>query len=278
MSSRSALARDGWATRTEFFAFLLLLAIANGVATRMASALAEGPATALASLLGVNAVIWFALYAIVRIALDERSAQAPRRADWWIAAALIAAALFPMTMASSLALLGVSIHLLRTTAAGTAPRKLGLIGLAATGPLLWGPICLAMFAPEIARLEALIIGAGTGLETQGNLFRSFDGTATFIVTGSCSALANISIAMLLLVTLVQLLDIPMTRRLVPVAAAAVAAMILANTGRLAALGFWPGSYPYLHDGGGRFLLAWGGLILTGIVIGVGLARVARAPA
>jgi exosortase/archaeosortase family protein len=278
MSSRSAHVRDGWPARTDLFAILIAVAVANGVATRISNALAEGQAAALASLLGVNAVIWFALYAIGRIALDDRAAEPRRAADRWVAGAVFAAALLPLAIPSSLGLFALSLYLLRTTSGGTPLRKLALIALAATGPLLWGPLCLAMFAPEIARLEALMIAGGTGLPTAGNLFRSFDGSATFIITGGCSALANISIAMLLLVVVTQLLDIPITRRLVPVAAAAIAATILVNTGRLAALGLWPEHFRYLHEGGGRELTAWAGLLLTGAVIGIGLARVARAPA
>lgn len=230
------------------------------------------------SLLGVNAVIWFALYAIVRIGLDDRSAAPPRRADKYVAAALLLCALFPVMAAAAVALFLAAAYLWRTSAPGTALRKQALIALAASGPLLWGPACIALLGPEISRLEALIIGAGTGLPTDGNVFRSFDGTASFVVAGSCSALANISIALLLLVTLVQLLDIPFTRRLVPVALAAVAAMILANTARLAALGLWPEHFHYLHEGGGRQLASWLSLAVTGAVIGIGLYRVARAPA
>jgi exosortase/archaeosortase family protein len=278
MSSRPARAVGGWPARSELFAVLLPIAVLNGLAPRISAALSEGYAMAFASLLGLNAVIWFALYALFRIALDDPAPQPLRPADKWIAAALVAGALFPVMIAASIALFGAAIYLLRTSAPDAPLRKLALIALAATGPLLWGPICLALLGPEIARFEALIIAGGTGLETQGNLFRSFDGSATFIITGGCSALANISIAMLLLVVLAQLLDIPLTRRLVPVAAAAVGATILANTARLAALGFWPDHYLYLHDGAGRNLVAWAGLILTGTVIGIGLYRVARKPA
>jgi exosortase/archaeosortase family protein len=264
--------------RTDLFALLLAVAIVNSVAPRISSALASGYEAALVTLLGVNAVIWFALYAIVRIALDDRSAAPLRRADKYVAAALLLCALFPVMAAAAIALFLVSLYLLRTSAPGTALRKQALIGLAASGPLLWGPACISLLGPEISRLEALIIGAGTGLPTDGNVFRSFDGSTSFIVAGSCSALANVSIAVLLLVVLAQLLDIPLTRRLVPVALAAIVATILTNTARLAALGLWPEHFHYLHEGGGRQLASWASLIVTGAVIGIGLYRVARAPA
>jgi exosortase/archaeosortase family protein len=277
MASKSAGARGGWPSRTDLFALLLAVAIVNSLAPRISGALASGYETALFSLLGVNAVLWFALYAILGIALQDRAAAPLRRADKYVAALLLAGSLFPVMAAASVALLLAALYLLRTTEGDTPLRKLALIALAATGPLLWGPACIALLGPEITHLEALIIGAGTGLPTEGNVFRSYDGSATFIVAGSCSALANISIALLLLVILTQLLEIRVSRRLVPVALAAVAATILANTGRLAALGLWPAHFHYLHEGGGRQLAAWASLILTGAVIGIGLHRVARAP-
>ena len=278
MASKPAEVHGSWPARTDFFALLFGVAIVNSLWPRISDALAEGFGTALSSLLGVNAVLWLALYAIFRIALDDGVAAALRRVDFYIAALVLIGCLIPVVAAASAGLFLAALSLLRTTAPGTPQRKLALVALAATGPLLWGPTCMALLGPEVTRLEALIIGAGTGLPTQGNVFRSFDGSATFIVAGGCSALTNISIALLLLIVLTQLLDIPLSRRLVPVALAAVAATILANVGRLAAFGLWPTHYHYLHDGGGRELTAWASLILTGAVIGIGLYRVARAPA
>jgi exosortase/archaeosortase family protein len=278
VASKPAEARGHWLARTDFFALLFGVAIVNSLAPRISGALAEGFYTALFSLLGVNAALWLALYAIFRTALDDGVAGPLRRADFYVAALVLICSLVPVVAVASVGLFLAALYLLRTTAPGTPPRKLALIALAASGPLLWGPTCLALLGPEITRLEALIISAGTGLPAQGNVYRSFDGSASFIVAGSCSALANISIALLLLVVLTQLLDIPLSRRLVPVALAAVAVTVCANVGRLAALGMWPAHYHYLHEGGGRELAAWTSLILTGAVIGIGLYRVARAPA
>ena len=278
MTTRSVETNGRWFSRADFFALLLAVALLNSLAPRIAGALAAGSGTALMSLLGVDAVLWFALYAIVRIALDDGAGAPLRRADKYLGALVLTCALVPVMSASLAALILASLYLLQTSAPATAPRKLALIALATTGPLLWGPAFMVLFGPEITRLEALIIGAATGLPTAGNVFRSYDGSATFIVAGTCSSLANISIALLLLVTLTQLLDIPLSRRLIPVALAAIGATILANTGRLAALGLWPEHYQYLHEGGGRQLAAWASLILTGAAIGFGLYRVARAPA
>src|SRR6185295_10148756 len=101
---------------------------------------------------------------------------------------LLAAALCPVMIVAAAALFGASLYLIVTSEPASPPRRIGLIALAATGPLLWGPLFLAMFGPEIARVEALLIAAGTGLPTDGNVFRSADGTATFVVAGGCSAL------------------------------------------------------------------------------------------
>lgn len=278
MASGAVGTRASWLARTDLFALFLSIAFINSLAPRISGALAEGYGPALISLLGVNAALWLALYAMLKIALEDEIAAPPRSADKFVVALLVICSFFPVMVAASAALFFAAVYLLLTTAPGTPLRKLALVALASTGPLLWGPACIALLGPEITRLEALMIGAGTGLPTEGNVFRSYDGSATFIVAGSCSALANISIALLLLVVLTQLLDIPLSRRLAPVALAAVAATILANTGRLAALGLWPEHSHYLHEGGGRQLATWVSLILSGGAIGIGLYRVARTPA
>jgi len=278
VASAAARGRGRSPSRGEIFALLFTVAILNGVALRIFSSFADGAGRAFASLFGVNAALWFAVGAIWWIARAGEDGEAPRRTDAYVAAGLLAAALCPVMIVASGALFGAALYLIATTAPATPLRKIGLIALAATGPLLWGPVFLGMFGPEIARLEALLIGAGTGLPTDGNVFRSADGATTFVVAGGCSSLANISMALLLLVTAAGLLDIPLTRRLVPTAIAAVAVTILVNTARLGALGLFPDHFDYLHAGSGRDLFAWASLILSSAVIGFGLYRAARARA
>jgi hypothetical protein len=278
MASQPATARASGLARGDIFAVLFAVAMLNSVALRMETSLAAGPVFALVTLLDVNAALWFSLYAIFRIALADEIREPARPGDKYVAAILLAASLVPVMLASAAALFAAAIYLLRATAPKTPLRKIALVGLAATGPLLWGPICLQIFGPEITRIEALLIGTATGLPTDGNVFRSFDGSATFVVAGGCSSLANISMALLLLVTLTQLLDIPLTKRVVPIAIAAVAATILVNTTRLACLGLSPDHMVYLHTGGGAQLFGWASFILSGAVIGFGLIRVARVPA
>ncbi|HMG46911.1 MAG TPA: hypothetical protein VK614_05575 [Allosphingosinicella sp.] len=273
MASGAARLRGRLPSRGESFAILLTVVILNGVALRIFSSFGDGVGHAFVSLFGVNAAIWCALYAILRLGLAGEDG-APRPADKYVAAGLIAAALCPVMIVAAGGLFGASLYLIGTGAPATPLRRIGLIGLAATGPLLWGPVFLAMFGPEITRLEALLIAAGTGLPTDGNVFRSADGSATFVVAGGCSALANISMTLLLLVVAAELLAVPLTRKLVPVALGAIAVTILVNTARLAALGLYPDHFDYLHAGGGRDLFAWATLILSGAVIGFGLYRAA----
>ena len=123
MASGPADAGRGGLARTDLFALLLAVAIVNSVAPRISSALASGFELAAVSLLGVNAVIWFALYAIVRIGLDDGSAAPLQRADKYVAAALLLCALFPVMAAAAIALFLVSLYLVRTTTSGTALRK-----------------------------------------------------------------------------------------------------------------------------------------------------------
>ncbi len=258
--------------RAELFAIVLVLALLNSLAGKIAGALAKGPADALLSLLGVNAVLWLAIYALIRFGLDARF-EPLRPADKWLAGVAVLLCFVPILLGAAAALFLLSLYLLRSSEAAGPIRKLAIVGLAATGPVLWGPLCLELLAPEITRVEALLILASADLPVQDNVFRSAGGM-TFVIQGGCSSLKNISFAILLLVALAQLLDIPLTRRLIPIAIAAVAATILVNTARLTSYGYFPEEFAWLHYGDGRLIFAWATLLLTFAIIGFGLLRAA----
>ena len=245
------------------------------MATRIASSFEFGYLIAALSLLGVSGVIWLALYAILKFGFSPHARQSLAKFDHLVLGGLVVASLLPIQMASSAAVFGAAVYLLFTTTSGQPLWRVAVVALATTGPLLWGPLSLSLLGPEITRIEALIVGTVTGLPTQGNVYLAVDGHTTFIVAGGCSALANISLTLLVTAVLTQLLDIPLSRRLVPVVLTAVLATIAVNSARLAAVGYFPQHFEYLHVGFGRQLFGWAGLIAMGAVVGFGLYRAAR---
>lgn len=261
--------------RGEFFAVLIILGFANGMTNRIFSALEHGFGDAALHLFGINAVLWFALYAVARLGLESPASDRIGRLDLLIAGPVVAASLLPVPVLGTLSALSAAAWLLLTSAPGTPGHRMALIGLAISGPLLWGPIAMRLFAPEVVGLEAALIGGLTGLPTHDNVFQAADGKSTFVVFSACSSLLNVSLAFLLLVTLTQRLGIDLSLRLLPTALLAVVVTIFVNLVRLATIGFYPHLYHYVHEGAGSMMFGMASLLLMGAVVVVGVARVAR---
>lgn len=261
--------------RGDYYAALLAVGLANGLSNRMMSSLEAGIGDAALRLFGVNAVLWFALLVIVQLGLEGRAEDRLHRFDGLIGAAVIAAALAPVALLGTVAAIAAATFLFFTSTRGTPLQRMALVALATSGPLIWGPIAMRLFAPEVVHLEAALIGSLTGLPTVNNVFRGVDGRSVFVVYSACSSLLNVSLAILLLVTLTQRLDIPLSLRLIPTALLAVAATIFVNLVRLASVGFFPQYFHYIHEGAGSMMFGMASLLLMGAVVVVGISRVTR---
>jgi exosortase/archaeosortase family protein len=111
----------------------------------------------------------------------------------------------------------------------------------------------ALAGPELTQIEASLAGSLTSLKVEGNVITAVDGSRNFVVAGGCSALANLSQAMLLTVTMGQLFGVTRLRSTMGWALAAAVSVIAINSSRLLALGYWPQHFDYLHEGAGRLL-------------------------
>ncbi len=217
------------------------------------------------SLAGVSAVLWFSLFAALRIAV-EPGASAWRRSDRFVLGMIGLCALFSST-AAAIGVFVLGAYLALTAQDGRA-RRIALVLLALSGPLVWGNILLLAFAPVVLALDAQLVGLIVGTGAQGNLV-GFVGGGEFVVYGGCSSVHNVSLAVLLWSSVVALLDLQISRRLLLVGAAAVLAMFALNLARLSAIAMFPANYEWLHSGSGATLFGWAGLLVTGLIIGAG---------
>lgn len=265
----------GGIARGESFAALLVVSLANGLANRVKSSIEDGLGEAALRLFGINAVLWFALYVIVRLGLEARTDERLHRFDGLIGLGVLAAALLPLPLVGTVAAIAAAGWLFVTSAGGTPTHRMALVGLAMSGPLLWGPVTMRLFAPEVVQLEAALIGGLTGLQTVSNVLSSPDGHSVFVIYSACSSLLNVSLAILLLVALTQRLNIRLSPRFIPTALFAVAATILVNIVRLACIGFMPQHYTFIHEGAGSMMFGLASLLLMGSVVVLGVSRVAR---
>ena len=252
-------------SRTLLFACLGIVAALNALAPSIAEAFEqEGRAGAAAGLFGISAVFWFAGFALVTVARRENMGELDT-ADWWVAGVSALMILLPIAHLAAPALLLLALRLQFGGNADAGSRKVAFILFALTGPLLWGKLLMALFAAPVLRLDAFLVHLVTGAEVDGNVvaFSTNDNTqhnTSFMIASGCSAVRNISLATVLWACLVQLFDVPVTRRLVLACVAAALAMLLVNVARLGAIQRFPDQFDMLHVGIGATLFGWAGVL------------------
>lgn len=255
-------------SRLLLFAGLFALLALNGLAAQIAASLLDEGNRSYAGLFGVSAIIWFALFAMVRLAFDHEGPHpAIDRLDWPVLACTVAILIVPVPAVSAAGLLALGVYCVVRSEANSTLWRIGVIGLALSGPLLIGPAILALAGPELTRIEASLAGSLTSLHVEGNVITAVDGSTNFVVARGCSALANLSQAMLLTVTMGQLFGVRRLSATMGWALAAAICVVAINSSRLLALGYWPQHFDYLHEGPGRMLFVLAALAaMCGIAV------------
>ena len=259
-------------SRAGFFAGAGVLAALNAQADQIINILTVQWLTGvLVELGGISAIIWFAMYAALKIGI-EGEAEPIRRWDLAVAGIVVFLCFLPLFFAAKGAVLLAGAYLFATSRPGSASRRVALILLALTGPLVWGRVLLNVFAAPILALDANIVGSVTGLDVHGNLVAA---PVKFFIGGGCSSVHNISIAIVLWTTAAALFGIRLDRRYLAVGLLMVAWMFILNIVRLSLLGLFPEHFQYIHVGGGAVIFAWFDLIGAALLAGFGVIRAAE---
>jgi hypothetical protein len=213
---------------------------------------------AVATLGGVGAIIWIAMFAAVKIGFDEK--RTIGRIDLIVLLAVAGLSLLPVSLAAQAGLLLCGLYLLATSERGSPSRRISVVLLALTGPLIWGRIFLHVFAMPILALDANLVGWMIGSPVNGNTVEFIGASGKFLVGTPCSSVHNISLAIVLWATAAALFDLRIDRRYVLVGLAMAGWMFALNIARLVAVGLFPAHFHFLHVGAGAELFGWAGLI------------------
>jgi exosortase/archaeosortase family protein len=156
-----------------------------------------------------------------------------------------------------------------------AERRIALILLALTGTLIWGRLLLEVIAPNLLLgLDTQLVAWLAGTQAEANSV-GFVGGGKFLVAPGCSSLHNMSLALLMWVTAVQLLDLPVTPRVLAGGLLALLAMLAVNAVRLCAMAWYPSHFDSLHTGVGATLFGWASLLLCGAMVAFGVSGGSR---
>ena len=272
----SVPARPTTAGRTFSRAGLLacagVLAALNAQASQIIDTLRYSSALAgLGGLAGISAIIWFAMFAALKLGLDAEDKPASGQ-DLAVIATVVFLSLLPISIAAKGGLLLCGAYLFASSKPATDDRKIALLLLALTGPLVWGRLILNLFATPILSLDAHIVGSLLGTASDGNTVRFVDGSGKVLIETPCSSVHNMSLAILLWVTAAVLFNVRLDRRYAAVGVAMAAWMFGLNIARLAAIALFPSHYHELHAGVWAGLFGWAGLIGVAVIAGMGVAN------
>jgi hypothetical protein len=225
-------------------------------------------------LAGISAVMWLAMYAALKIGFEDQLDRL-RPTDLYVLATVIFLSFVPISYAAQAGLLLCAAYLFATSRGGDPCRRVSLMLLALTGPLLWGRVVLQIFAVPILALDAHLVGAVTGTAVEGNTVRFAGENLRMMIAGPCSSVHNMSLAIVLWTAAAALFNVRVDRAYVVIGVAMVAWMFTLNVARLTSIALFPSHFVFLHHGLGATLFGWAGLIGAGFLAGMGVVRAAE---
>ena len=260
-------------SRAELFAALLIIPCVNGLAGRVIEAVRElGWHDALTAGFNVSAIVWFAVFASLRLVLRTGEGQV-KALDVAIGVAVLALTAVPVPTLSWVALTLSSIYIARACPAGSAMQRGALICLALTAPMVWGPKLMHAYFEPFQKIDALLVAGLTGTERLGNLVRLADGSGGYLmIAQGCSSFHNISLAILGSVTATQNVGTKRTVAQLCWCLLACASVLAVNVIRIGLIGLHPEYYDLLHGPVGAGLANWVSLGLIAAICYLGVRR------
>lgn len=225
-----------------------------------------------ANLFGIGIVFLLAGYAVWSIALRGTPVSL-QRLDGPVTTLALVAALLPLHLAAKAALLPVSAYFVLTSPPRDAGFRIGFIGLALTGAFIWGAILLTAFAGPILTVDATLVRFVTGAPVEGNVLHIDPARSGFkfdkiIIMGGCSSLRNVSQAIILWASMVQLFAVRITLALVAACLLAIVSMIFLNVARIALIVAYPDHLAFIHDGFGATMIGLLAFVTAFAIIGM----------
>lgn len=220
----------------------------------------EAYAAGLQSLLASKSIFYYlALYAILRLVADSSRMAPARTGDFVLALAVIASGFLTARSAPGLATTVCALYLmirdrrdLRLAAAGAV-----LLALAFNG--FWGPRLFELFAYDLLKADAALVGAALTATKTGVVWsETIVGAGSdhsIIVYGPCSSFHNISLGLLCWVSLTKLARPRWVASDVWVGIAVCAAVVALNASRLYLMALSADGYAYWHQGAGEQISA-----------------------
>ena len=275
VSSRAGavdVAGERW-SRGALFGWLLLLGTANGLMSAAMEAVHDlGWYEALLSSYNVSSIVWIASIGGVLLYSHGADRVSASRLDLLIAGLSLTLMLAPIGWMSWLAVTLMCGRLLCLNTPDPINLRATIILIATTVPMLWSKLFFKVFAEALLRIDAWLVAFVVGTTRTANMVRFVDGPGYLVVFPACSSLANLSLAGLSWVLVVQLSGHRWSRWDVLWIASICAVVVSVNVGRMSLMAQSPHYSAVWHSELGEAVV---NVALTAVVITIALLSVRR---
>jgi hypothetical protein len=258
--------------RGTFFWCLIILAGVNGLGGAVASSVVRsGWQDAILNTFDISAIVWVALTVGVLLIRPVAKSRPISNVDMALGLACLVLTCIPAGPPSWIALTLSSGWVLLGEHSATQRKGL-IIVLATTVTMFWSRLCFQLFADTILSIDASFVSALVGTERSGNMVRFVNGPGYLVIYPTCSSLANISLAVLCWITLVQLVEHKWRTVDIVWGGVACFAVIGINVSRMGLMAQGLDYYEAIHSPRGDLI---GNLIFVVVVLAICLGGVRR---
>jgi len=268
--------------RAELFGGLFVLGCANGLAGRIGQSIThhDGWVIAILSTFKISVIIFAACFIGVSLVFRGGFEDGVRRpkdkaliVDFMVAAVFLMLVLLPIAALSWLAVTLLSVYILfLTNETGGIGHRGAVVLLATTVPMLWSPLMFDFFARIILQIEASLVGLLLGTHSSGNIVEFANHSANLVITPPCSALANMSLALLCWITLSESVGHKWRPQDVLWCLLTCAFVIVVNVTRISMMGLDLSYYFAIHNVVGDTIT---NAIIFGLTVGISLLGLRR---
>ena len=267
--------------RHELLFSALMLACASAMSDRVLTAVEAGWITAATNTFYVSAIVWGALWLAGSLVLDpgKEPVAYARRSDWIAIALALPAILAPFLLLNWMALTGLAIYVVFTSASRSRQQRGALIFLALSVPMFWSPRLASLASEVVLAVDAEFVSWILGTERVGNTVPFPGGSGYLYIAPGCSSIANVSLAILCWVAFGQFSNRGATLRDGVWLAAACAGVVAINVSRISLIGFFPSWYDFIHNSAtGTMIASYATLAVILTICGFWKRREIFAPA
>ncbi len=183
-------------SRSEYFAALCLLGIANGIGSRAIQAVARyGLVEAVYSTFDISALVWIACAVAIGLIIEEQGDRITP-IDMAVGAGFLVVIALPFGGASWFGLAALGIYLVLVASDASSRRRGAKILIAITVPMLWSRLLFRLFSEQILQIDASLVGHVLGTATTSNVVQFADGSGNLAILPACSSLSGLSLVIL----------------------------------------------------------------------------------